>query len=65
MLLVTRRGLRGFAIAVGALLLALACGTTQGNTTTAQNAPGVTDTSILIGTTTPTTRPRACRWCGS
>src|SRR5215471_7717562 len=54
MLLVTRRGLRGFAIAVGALLVALACGTTQGNTnTTAQNAPGVTDTSILIGTTQP------------
>ena len=52
MLLVTRRGLRGIAIAVGALLVALACGTTQG-TTTAQNAPGVTDTSILIGTTTP------------
>jgi branched-chain amino acid transport system substrate-binding protein len=55
MLLVqTRRGLRGFAIAVGALLVALACGTTQGNTTTtAQNVPGVTDTSILIGTTQP------------
>jgi branched-chain amino acid transport system substrate-binding protein len=52
MLLVTRRGLRGFAIAVGALLVALACGTTQGTTTTS-NAPGVTDTSILIGTTTP------------
>jgi branched-chain amino acid transport system substrate-binding protein len=55
MLLVqTRRGLRGFAIAVGALLVALACGTTQGNNTgTAQNVPGVTDTSILIGTTQP------------
>jgi ABC-type branched-subunit amino acid transport system substrate-binding protein len=52
MLLVPRRGLRGFAIAVGALLVALACGTSQGSTTT-QNAPGVTDTSILIGTTTP------------
>ena len=55
MLLVqTRRGLRSFAIAVGALLVALACGTTQGtNTGTAQNVPGVTDTSILIGTTQP------------
>jgi branched-chain amino acid transport system substrate-binding protein len=55
MLLVqTRRGLRGFAIAVGALLVALACGTTQGNNTgTAQNVPGVTDTSIIIGTTQP------------
>ena len=52
MLLVTRRGLRSIAITAGALLVALACGTTQG-TTTAQNAPGVTDTSILIGTTTP------------
>jgi branched-chain amino acid transport system substrate-binding protein len=55
MLLVhTRRGLRGLGVAVGALLVALACGTTQGNTsTTAQNEPGVTDTSITIGTTTP------------
>jgi branched-chain amino acid transport system substrate-binding protein len=55
MLLVdTRRGLRGFAIAVGALLVALACGTTQGTSnTTAQNAPGVTDSQITIGTTTP------------
>jgi len=49
----TKRGLRGAAIAVGALLVALACGTTQGQTTTAQNAPGVTDTQILIGTTQP------------
>src|SRR5215472_4836551 len=47
------RGLRGLALAVGALLVALACGTTQGNTTTAQNAPGVTSNSILLGTTTP------------
>ncbi|HYW24960.1 MAG TPA: ABC transporter substrate-binding protein [Terriglobales bacterium] len=49
------RGLRGFAIAVGALLVALACGTTQGtgNNATTQNVPGVTDTSITIGTTTP------------
>src|SRR5215467_369097 len=50
------RGLRGFAIAVGALLVALACGTTQGtsnNTGAAQNVPGVTDSSILIGTTQP------------
>jgi branched-chain amino acid transport system substrate-binding protein len=39
---------------VGALLVALACGTTQGNSNaTAQNVPGVTDTSITIGTTTP------------
>ena len=55
MLLVqTRRGLRGLGIAVGALLVALACGTTQGNTSsTAQNVPGVTDSSITIGTTTP------------
>jgi len=49
-----RRGLRGFAVAAGALLAALACGTTQGaNTNTAANTPGVTDSSITIGTTTP------------
>ena len=49
-----RRGLRGLGIAAGALLVALACGTTQGtNNATAQNVPGVTDTSITIGTTTP------------
>jgi branched-chain amino acid transport system substrate-binding protein len=55
MLLVhTRRGLRGLGVAVGALLVALACGTTQGNNnSTAQNVPGVTDSSITIGTTTP------------
>jgi branched-chain amino acid transport system substrate-binding protein len=53
MLLGTRRGLRSVAIVVGALLVALACGTSQSTSTTAQNAPGVTDTSILIGTTTP------------
>jgi branched-chain amino acid transport system substrate-binding protein len=47
------RGLRGFALSVGALLIALACGTTQGSTSTAQNAPGVTDKEIVIGTTTP------------
>ncbi len=50
----TQRGLRGFAVAVGALLVALACGTTQGTTTTtAQNVPGVTDNQIVIGTTQP------------
>ncbi len=50
----TQQGLRGFAVAVGALLVALACGTTQGtSTTTTQNVPGVTDNQILIGTTTP------------
>jgi branched-chain amino acid transport system substrate-binding protein len=50
----SERGLRRIAVAAGALLVALACGTTQGTTnTTAQNAPGVTDTSITIGTTTP------------
>src|SRR5436309_6418519 len=49
-----RRGLRGLAVAVGALLLSLACGTTQGTTSgTTQNVPGVTDKEILIGTTTP------------
>ncbi len=50
----TQLGLRGFAVAVGALLVALACGTTQGTTTTTtQNVPGVTDNQLLIGTTTP------------
>jgi len=50
-----RRGPRGFALAVGVLLVALACGTTQGNnnSTTSENVPGVTDSSIMIGTTTP------------
>src|SRR5262252_3964348 len=49
------RVLKGLALAAGALLVALACGTTQGTTTTttAQNVPGVTSNSILIGTTTP------------
>jgi branched-chain amino acid transport system substrate-binding protein len=46
------RGLRGLAIVTGALLATLACGTTQG-TNTAQNVPGVTDSQITIGTTTP------------
>ena len=55
MLLVQRhRGLRELAVAVGATLVALACGTTQGGTSgPAQNVPGVTDKEILIGTTTP------------
>src|SRR5262249_1996310 len=48
------RALRAFTLAVGALLVSLACGTTQGTTTTTvQNAPGVTDKEVLIGTTTP------------
>ena len=48
------RGWRGLAVAVGAMLVALACGTTQGGTSgPAQNVPGVTDKEILIGTTTP------------
>ena len=50
----TQQGLRGLAVAVGALLVALACGTTQGTTTTTtQNVPGVTDSQITIGTTQP------------
>jgi branched-chain amino acid transport system substrate-binding protein len=45
---------RVVAVATGALLLGLACGTTQGSTgTQAQNVPGVTATDILIGTTQP------------
>jgi branched-chain amino acid transport system substrate-binding protein len=50
------RSLRGFALTVGALLIALACGTTQGTSSSngpAANVPGVTDKEILIGTTTP------------
>jgi len=48
------RSLRGFALTVGALLVALACGTTQGTTSgPAANVPGVTDKEILIGTTQP------------
>jgi ABC-type branched-subunit amino acid transport system substrate-binding protein len=49
-----RRGLRGAAAAAMTLLLALACGTTQGTTSgAAKNDPGVTDKEVLIGTTTP------------
>ena len=48
-----RRVLRG-AAAVTTLLLALACGTTQGTTSgSAKYDPGVTDKDVLIGTTTP------------
>src|SRR5262249_27446114 len=48
------RALRAFTLAVGALLVSLACGTTQGTTTTTvQNAPGVTDKEVLTGTRTP------------
>jgi branched-chain amino acid transport system substrate-binding protein len=49
------RVLKALALAAGGLLVALACGTAQGTTTTttAQNVPGVTSNSILIGTTTP------------
>ena len=47
------RWVRGLAVTAGAFLVSLACGTTQGTTTTAQNVPGVTSNSILIGTTTP------------
>jgi len=36
-----------------ALVVGLACGTSQGTPTTAQNVPGVTSNEILIGTTTP------------
>src|SRR4029077_13167238 len=36
-----------------ALLVGLACGTTQGTPNQAANVPGVTANSILIGTTTP------------
>src|SRR3981081_463940 len=50
----TGRALRGLTLTTGALLGALACGTTQGPSSgTAQNAPGVTDKEVLIGTTTP------------
>ena len=48
------RALRGFSLVAGAMLAALACGTTQGaGTSQAQNVPGVTANQILIGTTTP------------
>jgi branched-chain amino acid transport system substrate-binding protein len=52
----TGRGfVRTVAVATGALLVGLACGTTQGGSSgnQAQNAPGVTASNILIGTTTP------------
>jgi branched-chain amino acid transport system substrate-binding protein len=51
----TGRWLRGVAIAVGGLLVGLACGTTQGNTSSGQtkNEPGVTASEVLVGTTTP------------
>jgi branched-chain amino acid transport system substrate-binding protein len=50
----TRRALRGLALGASALLAALACGTTQGTTsTTTQNVPGVTANQVLVGTTTP------------
>jgi branched-chain amino acid transport system substrate-binding protein len=49
-----RRMLRGAVSAAAVMLLALACGTTQGTTTgTAKYDPGVTDKDILVGTTTP------------
>jgi branched-chain amino acid transport system substrate-binding protein len=49
------RWTRGWAIAAGAFLASVACGTTQGTTTQSQsqNVPGVTANSILIGTTQP------------
>jgi branched-chain amino acid transport system substrate-binding protein len=49
----TQAGLRGLAVAVVALLVGLACGTTQGNNAPTANDPGVTDNEILIGTTQP------------
>jgi branched-chain amino acid transport system substrate-binding protein len=49
----TRRGLRSLALGVAALLVSLACGTTQGTTSTAQAVPGVTSSEVLIGTTMP------------
>jgi branched-chain amino acid transport system substrate-binding protein len=49
-----RRWARGVAVAAGALLVGLACGTTQGSSSgAAANVPGVTSSEILIGTTTP------------
>ena len=49
-----RRWARGVAAAAGALLVGLACGTTQGSGSgAAANVPGVTSSEILIGTTTP------------
>jgi branched-chain amino acid transport system substrate-binding protein len=49
-----RSYLRGAALAAAALMVTLACGTTQGTNTTPQaNSPGVTDKEILIETTMP------------
>jgi branched-chain amino acid transport system substrate-binding protein len=45
---------RGLAVAAAALMVSVACGTTQGTNNTPQaNSPGVTDKEILIGTTMP------------
>jgi branched-chain amino acid transport system substrate-binding protein len=44
--------MRRTAVAAIALLVGLACGTSQGGSGS-QNVPGVTDTEILIGTTQP------------
>ena len=46
-------GWRGLAVAAVALLVGLACGTTQGTQSTTTNDPGVTSSEILIGTTQP------------
>jgi branched-chain amino acid transport system substrate-binding protein len=48
---------RGAAAAAAAGLLGLACGSTQGTGTGPANVPGVTDTEITIGTTTPLSGP--------
>src|SRR2546429_9466220 len=56
----TRSGgwLRGLAAAAAALLVGLACGTTQGTTTgPAKNDPGVTASEVLIGSTFPLSGP--------
>ncbi len=50
----TQGWLRRAAVVAGALLVSLACGTTQGTTSgPAKNDPGVTDSEVLIGTTFP------------
>jgi branched-chain amino acid transport system substrate-binding protein len=50
----SRSHLRGAALAAAALMVTLACGTTQGtNTNTQANSPGVTDKEILIESTFP------------
>jgi len=50
----SRSHLRGAAMAAAALMVTLACGTTQGTNTTPQaNSPGVTDKEILIESTFP------------